>query len=631
MRATSRLAILALVGAFACYAQADWRAIGASAAESRLAGPVTGPMVRVWFAPDGSTLYARTASGNIFQTIDFETWDSAAPDAPAEPATFRRDPVRKPDPGAQYFAVSDTSQEVWGVGQQLYHSEDGKSWESLTSYKLGSVIGSGLHSVAVSPNDPGQLVVANDFGVWRSLDGGLTWGSLNLKLPNLSVERILATPSGGHVAQVYANLGGLELMPGSTTWRSAPALSAQPDIWNTKKRTYSSQLRADVSAYVESSDGRQVYAGSKDGRIWRSQDGGATFFMSTPLLAVPGHQVERMYLDPVNPNVVLAALSGPAPHVLRTFNGGLNWEGLDNTGDNALPNVSAYGIAADAASGAIYVATEQGVYWTQFRFDVGAQSDNLTWKNLTAKLPRAKATDVALDPAAVQLYVALDGYGVYATAAPHRPSGVRFVNAADYSSRAAAPGSLISILGERVTAVTGGSRAFPVWNNSQIPSANSQIQVPFETVGPTVSLALDTAAGRLTRDLAVLPVSPTIFVGQDGVPWILDADSGMPLDRNVAHPGQRLQVLATGLGRVRPDWQTGVEAPKDNTPTVVATVSASLDRSPVPVGRATLAPGYVGMYLVEVQLPLVTNYGAMELKIAADGHESNTVQIVVGQ
>jgi len=155
--------------------------------------------------------------------------------------------------------------------------------------------------------------------------------------------------------------------------------------------------------------------------------------------------------------------------------------------------------------------------------------------------------------------------------------------------------------------------------------------VPFEALGPTVSLALDTAVGKMTRDLAVLPVSPAIFVGSDGVPLILDADSGMLLDGNVAHPGQRLQVLLTGLGKVQPDWLTGLAAPAVNPPAVVAKVQAYLDGSEVPVARATLAPGYVGYYLVEVQLPVVANYGGMELYITADGQESNRVQIVISQ
>ena len=53
----------------------------------------------------------------------------------------------------------------------------------------------------------------------------------------------------------------------------------------------------------------------------------------------------------------------------------------------------------------------------------------VTWTNLTSKLPDAPATDVRLDPAGVQLYIALDGYGVYAAAAPHRARNLRIVNA----------------------------------------------------------------------------------------------------------------------------------------------------------------------------------------------------------
>ena len=612
-----RCGLLALAGAVGVSAQTDWRRIGGSAADLRLAGPVTGAMTNVWFSEKGSVLYAQTGSGKVFETQDFENWEPAAADAPAPPATFPREPVRKPEPAASYLATRPDSSQIWGLGRQLYRSEDGKSWETLTSYKADSVIGAGIHGVAVSPNDPNQLVVANDDGVWRSMDGGLTWASLNLLLPNLGIKRILTTPSSGHAARIQTdNLGVLDLTPGSTLWRQHPGNLA--DL-NAK---YSRQLGTDISAVAESSDGRDVYVGSEDGRIWHSVDGGANPQL-TPGAASPsfGHKVERLYVDPVNRLVVLAALSGDGPHVVRTYNGGTFWESLDSA---SLPAVAVNAITADASSGAIYVGTDKGVYWTHFTFDIGVRVDNVTWASLSDNLPPAKAMDVALDPAAVQLYVAVDGYGVYGAPAPHRALDLRLVNTADFSTRAASPGSLVSVLGPKVNSVSGGSLQYPLWNNSQI-------QVPFEAVGPTVSLALETPGGMATRDLQVLPVSPAIFVGPDGIPVIFDADSGMPLEGNVAHSGQRLQVMLNGLGRVRPDWQTGVAAPAVNTPVVTAKVQAYVDGDEVPVDRATLAPGYVGMYLVEVQLPAVSNYGAMELHVVADGQESNRVQIVIGQ
>jgi uncharacterized protein (TIGR03437 family) len=125
------------------------------------------------------------------------------------------------------------------------------------------------------------------------------------------------------------------------------------------------------------------------------------------------------------------------------------------------------------------------------------------------------------------------------------------------------------------------------------------------------------------------PVSPAIFVANvDGAPMVMDADSGLLLDAgNPARSGARIQILATGLGRVRPDWPTGLAAPLENVPKVVAPLRVTLDRNPLEVTRATLAPGYVGFYVVEAQLPDVVNAGPAELMLEAGGQQSNPVRI----
>jgi uncharacterized protein (TIGR03437 family) len=93
-----------------------------------------------------------------------------------------------------------------------------------------------------------------------------------------------------------------------------------------------------------------------------------------------------------------------------------------------------------------------------------------------------------------------------------------------------------------------------------------------------------------------------------------------------------MQILATGLGRVRPDWPAGVAAPVDQPPAVVAPVRAYLDRSPIEVTRAVLAP-YAGFYLIEVELPKIVNYGPAELYIevgaAGAGQTSNRVRLYI--
>jgi uncharacterized protein (TIGR03437 family) len=235
--------------------------------------------------------------------------------------------------------------------------------------------------------------------------------------------------------------------------------------------------------------------------------------------------------------------------------------------------------------------------------------------------------DVKLDVTGNQLYAALDGYGVYATMAPHRLREVRVVNAADYTGRAAAPGSLLSVLGARLTSARAGESAVPIL---AADNSATQIQVPFDARGQNLGLALESAAGSMVRNFPLRSVSPAIFVDPDGAPMVLDGDSGVMLDAmKPARSGTRVQILATGLGRVDPDWPTGTPAPLTDSPRVAAPVRAYLDREPTEVSRAVLAPGYIGFYLIEIQLPRIVNAGPAELYIEAEGQASNRVRLYI--
>jgi uncharacterized protein (TIGR03437 family) len=58
-------------------------------------------------------------------------------------------------------------------------------------------------------------------------------------------------------------------------------------------------------------------------------------------------------------------------------------------------------------------------------------------------------------------------------------------------------------------------------------------------------------------------------------------------------------------------------------------VRAYLDREPTEVSRAVLAPGYIGFYLIEIQLPRIVNAGPAELYIEAEGQASNRVRLYI--
>jgi len=539
----------------------------------------------------------QTEAGRIFETSDFEHWRlnsiGAAPvsEASAPSATL-------PEPDAR---IQSAASRLYARGRtNIYASDDnGRTWLNLTGFNSRSVVGDGFSALAVSPSNPQELTAANRFGVWRSLDGGLSWRGLNAELPNLVVRKLVARRT---LALADSSLVSLD----SGVW--TPTAGIDPEL--TLRLSLLARSRLLFRSAAQS--GAFIYGGTPDGKLMASGDNGLTW--TEPYAA--GASIDRIWTDNERPESALAAAGAS---LYRTVNGGLTW--FNVTG--SLPPAAIHGIAADRSAGVVYVATDRGIFSASLSLnDAGPAASN--WKTISRDLPTAPAWDVRLNSDNT-LTVALDGYGVFETQTPHRARSVRIVNGADMSDRPAAPGSLISVLGANVKQGKIGVIAYPVIAASE---QSSQLQVPFEATAGVFQIALEGADNRWTVPLTVKEASPAIFVDAEGSPLILDSASGLVVDPNFAvRAGTLVQMLTTGLGKVTPDWPTGVPAPLESPPAVKGTVTAFLDGTPVQVTRATLAPGYVGYYLVEFQIPQIVNRGASELRILMNGEESNRVKV----
>lgn len=595
-------AVLAVVvfRPFASAQNTAWRRIAGTTVSEGLAGAATGPVDAIWYGAGSRGLFARTESGRIFETDDFVHWRlNTAAASPSEASIGPPPPPASlPEPKVilQYTAVR-----LYARGSSnLYASDDnGRTWLNLTGFNNRSVIGGQFTSMAVSPANPQEISAANQFGVWRSLDGGLSWQGLNEDLPNLMVRRLVdrrtVVLAGGTTAE--AKQGAWDRLDGQD-----PELALRVRL--------GSALHADVSAAAQS--GATVYAGTSAGRLLVSRDSGGTWNEGP----AAGNAVARIWVDADRPDVALAAAGS---RLFRTVNGGSFWD--DVTG--SLPQRQIHGIAADRSADVVYLATDGGVYAGKLSLnDAGAAAP--AWASISRDLPAAPAWDVLLN-ADNTLTVALDGYGVFETPAPHRTRTIRLVSGADLTERAAAPGSLVSVLGASLEAVRSQGVSYPVLAAS---NDGSQVQVPFEATPGTFSLALEGANDRWTVPLTVKDAAPAIFVDAEGSPLLLDAASGLVLDPMVpVYAGSTVQILTTGLGKVTPDWPTGVPAPLDSPPSVAGTVTAFLDGRQIEVARAVLAPGYVGYYLVELHIPAIVNRGANEFRIVMNGEESNRVKL----
>ena len=598
---------------------ADWRQTGNTVVDAGLAGNASGPATRVWHA-DGSVL-VRTRSGRIFETSDFDHWQRSSMQVPAIPQSAHA--ATLPESGAR--ALQAGGGRLYAFGVFVYLSDDGgKSWENLTEFHGTSIVGRGLHDLSVAPGDQDELVVAGDAGLFRSVDGGQSWSGINDGLPNYPVTRILDLPSGDQGLRVAlwnptpASNDAAAWPPGNKlAW--LPASNRDVDTESQLRAALSEQFGVTVTAIAVVGD--SIYAGLRTGEIRVSADRGLNWRGS----AVYADAVERFWIDPQDSRIVLAVLGsapsdlfrgGPNAQVLHTANGGAFWD--DFTAN--LPDVGAHGITADRASGAIYVATDRGVFLSYA--DLGGSGAVQPWTPLPG-LPDAAAMDVKLDAQGNQLWAAVDGYGMYSTLAPHRLRDPSVVSAADLITRVVAPGSLVTILGAKVDTVRANGLAAPVLAAT---AAESQVQIPFGVRGS--SLLLD--AGLHLPSLPLADAAPVIFVSRDGSPMLLDAEKGVLLDAMTpAHSGTRVQILAAGLGQIVPAWPAGVPAPPDNPPRVAGTVHAFLDRMPVEVTRAELAPGYIGFYLVEINIPRISNYGPAALYLDVDGAPSNRVLVYI--
>lgn len=592
----------------------EWRRVGNTALDLHLASVASGPVDRVWYSPDGAALNVRTRSGKVFATADFEHWKMVQkPEAPPEDAIGGL--MTLPEPGAKAKIQNARPGRLFAVGKDAHRSDDGGfNWTNLTVHQGTSIIGNGLFDVAVSPVNPDEVVVAGSRGVWRSLDAGLTWSGLNQYLPNLPVQKIVrvADPTGGLQISIDDGASVVEWRSGeNSAWRPAEQRLIEQHLTDSdQRRALGAMLGIPVSAfaragdiiYVAPADGT-LRSSSDQGRSWRTREG-------------DGGIVERIYIDPKDPLLALAVTNAKQrSHILRTLNGGQFWDDLTAN----LPNAPLHSVVADRATGAVYVASDAGLFMTYA--DLQAAGPPTPW----VQLRREPALDVALDAAGNQLYVAVEGFGIYAAMAPHRLLDPRVVSSADMTARVAAPGALLSVVGSRVLSARAGQWNAPVLAASD---TESQIQIPYEAQGSGLSLSLQSAAGTLTFGLPLRDVSPSIFIDKESNALVMNADTGLVLNATTpARSGTRVQILAAGLGRVRPEWPTGLAAPLDDPPQVVAPIKLFLDREPIQVTRATLAPGYIGLYLIEVQLPKIVNSGPAELYIESDGQQSNRVQI----
>ena len=291
----------------------------------------------------------------------------------------------------------------------------------------------------------------------------------------------------------------------------------------------------------------------------------------------------------------------------------------------------------------------------------GAVKEDDAWTKLG---PRETALNIRTfgEDEGGEIYFA-DASVVYRIEAPQPPPQISaggVVSAATYHvGSGLSPGSLASAFGVGLADSTAVAEAYPLpselgggsmtFNGTvaapQVFASPGQrnFQVPWE-LGGLADASLTVTVGDETSPAAVVPlaiVNPGIFVlntsGQaaalvastDGV--VAGPEGSFPGARP-ARPGETIEVLATGLGRVSNQPATGAAALADPVSDTVESVSARVGGESMTVISSGLRPSFAGLYQVEVELADdVTTGDAVPLVIRVAGIDSNTAYIAVEQ
>ena len=215
------------------------------------------------------------------------------------------------------------------------------------------------------------------------------------------------------------------------------------------------------------------------------------------------------------------------------------------------------------------------------------------------------------------------------------------VNAASFLPAPAplVPGSIVSVFGRRLAGLVQSSTQFPL--PTAIGGTNAffdeiaapiffaspeqmNLQVPYELDGRDRAILRISRDGvlALSLDVRLARFAPAIFSATGtgrGQGAILISDTGGvvaaprgSIPGRAARPARRQEVVSiytTGLGPVDPKVATG--APGPATPSfTVSLPQVTIGGIPAPVTFSGLAPGFAGLYQINVQVPVEAPSGS---------------------
>ncbi len=150
-----------------------------------------------------------------------------------------------------------------------------------------------------------------------------------------------------------------------------------------------------------------------------------------------------------------------------------------------------------------------------------------------------------------------------------------------------------------------------------------------DTAQVTVTVGTQTSAPEVVR---VAPASPGIFaISADGTGAFLHgADLALVTASRPARASETVVMFLTGLGATNPTPVDGQPAPLDRLAPTSLAPTVSVGSATAAVRFSGLAPGFSGLYQINLDVPAATPPSRALVTVTAGGRTSNTVLLAVG-
>jgi uncharacterized protein (TIGR03437 family) len=228
----------------------------------------------------------------------------------------------------------------------------------------------------------------------------------------------------------------------------------------------------------------------------------------------------------------------------------------------------------------------------------------------------------------------------------------RITNAASFSG-GLTPGGLVALFGTNLTDAKGvvSAQSFPLPTELAgtpvevsgckapliaVADVNGQqqinLQVPWEveTVFSSSVTVTNSKGGVANRGSPLLAAQPGILADADGCAAALHGRSNRPVTRTEpAAPGEVIALFATGLGDVDHAQATGKTAGSSPPVRTLIVPQVTIAGVPASVQFSGLAPGFAGLYQLNVAVPPDAAAGDLPVVISQLGASSNSVKLTI--